>query len=246
MNTYVAVYSYKEHSRNIAKMLYLLYKTMLFSSLPRHHAILVTTGSRVETSTNLWNQLEELSPVHRYFNQTVLDIDTARQIISWAKSSYNDERVAIISFHTAGIPAQNALLKILEEPPRNTRFILITSNKSHLIDTVLSRVQLHEEIEDSKIDKDAELFLNTTPGMRMKLPHIVELLEKKDEEDRKDRESVREFILSLATILSKNKKIPANNNHVRETLSMASFSGDPSASGKALIEYLSLLLPQTA
>lgn len=212
----------------------------------------MTTGSRVEMSTNLWNELKRLSPVHRYFNQTVLDIETARQIISWAKSSYNDERVAIVSFHTAGIPAQNALLKILEEPPQNTRFILVTSNKSHLIDTVLSRVQLHEEKEYSKIHKDTELFLNTAPAMRMKLPYILGLLEKKDEEDRKDREAVREFILSLATVLTEKKKVNRDrsqsvyNHHITEILNTASFAADPSASGKALIEYLSLLLPQTA
>lgn len=224
---------------------------MLLSSLPRHHAILVTTANRVETSTDLWNELKKLSPAHKYFNQTVLDIETARQIISWAKSSYNDERVAIISFHTVGIPAQNALLKILEEPPQNTRFILITSNKSHLIDTVLSRVQLHEEKEYSKTYKDAKLFLATTPGMRMKLPYIMELLEKKDEEDRKDREAIREFILSLVTILREKKTKKGDgqsrhNHHITEILSAASFAADPSASGKALIEYLSLLLPQTA
>ena len=33
----------------------------------------------------------------------------------------------------------NALLKILEEPPSNTFFILITSNKEKIIDTILSR-----------------------------------------------------------------------------------------------------------
>lgn len=218
---------------------------MLFSSLPRHHAVLITTSSRESTSTSLWSEVTKLSPVHRYFNQTVLDIETARQIISWAKSSYNDERVGVISFHTAGIPAQNALLKILEEPPQNTRFILVTSNKSNLMDTVLSRVQLHEEKEESKIHTDAQLFLSTSPSLRMKLSCIVELLEKKDEGDRKDRESVREFILSLATVLSQNKKMSTDTNHIREILAMASYAADPSASGKALLEYLSLLLPQT-
>ncbi len=219
---------------------------MLLSSLPTHHAILVTTNDRIVVSTDLWNELKGLSPIHRYFNQTVLNIETAREIISWAKTSYNDERVGIISFHTAGIPAQNALLKILEEPPSNTRFILITSNKSHLIDTVISRVLLHEEKENLNIHKDAELFLSTNPTMRIKLPYIVKLLEKKDEEDRKDREAVRQFILNLAELLSQKKRRgdSLQNNHITETIAIASFASDPSASGKALLEYLSLLLPQ--
>ncbi len=35
----------------------------------------------------------------------------------------------------------NALLKILEEPPRNTSFVLVTDYKSHLLPTILSRCQ---------------------------------------------------------------------------------------------------------
>ena len=220
---------------------------MLLSSIPNHHAVLITTGDRVRVSTDLWKEFQNSSPAHRYFNQTILDIETAREILSWAKTPYNDKRVAIISFHTAGIPAQNALLKILEEPPSNTRFVLITTNKSHVIDTVISRVQLYEETEDSKIHTDAELFLKTVPSMRMKLPCVVKLLEKKDEEDRKDREAVREFILSLATLLPENTSDhrTSSNTYTKEILGMATFAADPSASGKALIEYLSLVLPQT-
>lgn len=37
--------------------------------------------------------------------------------------------------------SSNALLKILEEPPEKTHFILLTSNFSHLLPTVRSRVQ---------------------------------------------------------------------------------------------------------
>jgi DNA polymerase III, delta subunit len=227
-------------------MIYLDYKTMLLSSLPMHHAVLVLTNDRATSSAGLWDEIRTLSPAHKYFDQTVLDIETSREIISWAKNSYNDERIGIISFHTAGIPAQNALLKILEEPPLKTRFILITSNKDNLIETVLSRVQIHKNTNLIENHENAEIFLKTPPSLRMKLPYIVELLEKKDEGGRKDRESVREFILSLTKILSKKKGGIQDNSYVKEILTMASFASDPSASGKALLEYLSLLLPQTA
>ncbi len=35
--------------------------------------------------------------------------------------------------------AQNALLKVLEEPPKNTYFILIAENKAYFLDTIVSR-----------------------------------------------------------------------------------------------------------
>lgn len=215
---------------------------MKLSVIPAHHAVLLIHENREEISNSLWNELQEISPAHRFFNQTVLDIDTARNIITWANTPYNDEKIALISFHTASLPAQNAMLKVIEEPPVGVRFILLTSNKESLIETVLSRVQeIKSEGRKTKSD-DAEEFLNTNYSSRMKLPFVVSLLSKMDEDGRKDREQVRNFILSLAEVL-KNKK--AESKYILETLETASYASDSSASGKALLEYLSLLLPIT-
>lgn len=41
-----------------------------------------------------------------------------------------------------GIPAQNSLLKLLEEPPARTIFILVTNGLNHLLPTIVSRCQL--------------------------------------------------------------------------------------------------------
>lgn len=216
---------------------------MNLQDLPHHHAILITHPDRKDVATKLWTELEVLSPAHRLFAQTVLDIDGARQIISWAKSSYDGERIGLISFHTIGIPAQNALLKILEEPSEKTRFILVTSNKTNLIETVLSRLHQHE-LEDT-LDTTtgiAKLYLSTPPTQRMKLELITKLLARTDEEDRKDREAVRSFILSITDSLPTTKEYAP---YTAEVLEIASYAADPSSSGKALLEYLSLLLPQT-
>ena len=216
---------------------------MKLTDLPTHHAVLVVHNERDAYGVTLWDELQADSIAHRFFNQTVLDIDTARNIISWANTAYNDEKIALISFHTATLPAQNAMLKILEEPRIGVRFILLTSNKDNLIDTVLSRVlELKTNNEERLTNNDlyAEEFLRTVHISRIKLPFVIELLARMDEEGRKDREGVRAFILSIAEVLSKTKASP---RYVIETIQTASYASDPSASGKALIEYLSLLLP---
>lgn len=46
--------------------------------------------------------------------------------------------------------AQNALLKILEEPPDNTHIILATETKEALLPTILSRCQIFELEEEKK------------------------------------------------------------------------------------------------
>lgn len=215
---------------------------MTYSS--SHHAVLYVYNNRQEEAEKIWAELSKSSPAHRFFNQTVLDIDAAREITSWANTPYNDEKIALISFHTAGVPAQNAMLKVLEEPPQGVKFIIITSNKEHLLDTVLSRLEYvkGKGDEEKSIDKDAKIFLETSPTSRMKLPEVVSLLAQMDEEGRKDREAVRGFILSLSELLLRKN---AESKYILETLEVASYASDPSASGKALLEYLALLLPQT-
>lgn len=51
--------------------------------------------------------------------------------------------------------AQNALLKILEEPPKNVLFILTCDNKFHLLPTVLSRVTAFSVLSPDKDDRAA-------------------------------------------------------------------------------------------
>ena len=51
---------------------------------------------------------------------------------------------------------------------------------------------------------------------------------------------MKSFILSVVNVLQEKKSEP---RYITETLEIASYASDPSASGKALVEYLALLLP---
>lgn len=80
----------------------------------------------------------------------------------------------------------NALLKILEEPPENTFFILIATNKDELLDTIISRCcdfyfsKINKEkIKDYYKDfcnvDDIDLLINLTNGSIKKINNIIEL-----------------------------------------------------------------------
>lgn len=205
-----------------------------------HHALLYIAGDRKILSESLWNELA-FSPAHRLVDVTVLDIDTARSLITWAQTPYHEPKVAVVSFHTAGVPAQNAMLKMLEEPHPGVRFILVTTNEEQLLPTVLSRVQkMRTEVvqEDTALARE---FLSSKHEIRMSIPSIEKLLKQEDEEGRKDREAVRGFILSLLPVLREKKDTALLQ---QEVLEVASYAGDPSASTKGLVEYLALLLPR--
>ena len=69
-------------------------------------------------------------------------IDVVRQVISdvYVKPNEGEHKVYILgNAHCMSIPAQNALLKVLEEPPEYAVFILTAVSKSMMLETVLSR-----------------------------------------------------------------------------------------------------------
>ncbi len=59
---------------------------------------------------------------------------------AFIKPHESDSKVFIIDFaDTMNESSQNALLKVLEEPPKNTYFVLIAESKASLLPTVISR-----------------------------------------------------------------------------------------------------------
>ena len=66
--------------------------------------------------------------------------------------SEGDKKIYILkNSHNMNEQAQNALLKILEEPPEYVYFILVTESKSTMLDTILSRVCVYSLISDEEI-----------------------------------------------------------------------------------------------
>lgn len=74
--------------------------------------------------------------------QKTLRIDTVREFtrLVYRKAVLSPWKIFIINdAHTLNINAQNAMLKILEEPPAGTIFILIAAKKNLLLPTIISR-----------------------------------------------------------------------------------------------------------
>ncbi|MEI7482284.1 MAG: hypothetical protein WCK75_08030 [Elusimicrobiota bacterium] len=74
--------------------------------------------------------------------QKTLRIDTVREFTRYVyqKAVLSPWKIFIINdAHTLNTNAQNAMLKILEEPPPNTIFILIAAKKNLLLPTIISR-----------------------------------------------------------------------------------------------------------
>lgn len=85
-------------------------------------------------------------------------VDIVREIRNKAYIVPNEaERKVFIleNSHTMGVEGQNAILKILEEPPSYVNFILLCSSKSGFLPTVLSRATVYGLGQVTSADTDS-------------------------------------------------------------------------------------------
>lgn len=105
----------------------------------------------------------------------LFNIELARKAIAESLISSYDNKYIILYGKQFRIEALNALLKSLEEPPRNIVFIIITNNKANIIPTVISRLHIFSFKEDIKpkkiLDKLDYRNITEKDGIRLILKH---------------------------------------------------------------------------
>lgn len=85
-------------------------------------------------------------------------VEDAKAVIAEAYISEEDEKYILLGGNEFNIYSQNALLKILEEPPKNIIFILLSLSKSALLPTIRSRLPIQKERErKSTVSLDIDL-----------------------------------------------------------------------------------------
>ena len=100
-------------------------------------------------------------------NKKSIAVDQVRELRkeTFIKPHKADKRVFVIdNADTMNASSQNALLKVLEEPPESVMFVLIAENKAAFLDTVISRcvvlnVTDEDNVGNTKADLAAEEFL---------------------------------------------------------------------------------------
>ncbi|OGM28881.1 hypothetical protein A2801_02880 [Candidatus Woesebacteria bacterium RIFCSPHIGHO2_01_FULL_41_10] len=121
-------------------------------------------------------------------------IADVREVIHLAAQAFNNTAFILEDMQFASVEAQNALLKMLEEPTSDLTFILTTNNLHTILPTVRSRCSIIVASIDSVIENSEmiETFLSADIGERLQ---IVSSLTK--------REDAITFIQSLQVILTK-------------------------------------------
>jgi len=103
-----------------------------------------------EEIERLENELKPLRVVS--FFEENFKIEHAKLVTQEAYISEAATKYIIIAATEFTTVAQNSLLKLLEEPPVNIEFIIISPTKSNLLPTVRSRLPIHSQKQKHKVE----------------------------------------------------------------------------------------------
>ena len=130
------------------------------SNLP--HALLIAAeqgldgiGAADELANSEDSDVFYIKPAEK---KQIIAVEQVRSLIASLRTYADKRRVIIINdANLMSEAAQNALLKALEEPNKNTHFILVAENPKLLLDTIRSRCQLLQ-LHKTSPSQDAKLL----------------------------------------------------------------------------------------
>ncbi|MEZ4200441.1 MAG: hypothetical protein R3B69_02515 [Candidatus Paceibacterota bacterium] len=172
-------------------------------------------------------QTAGLDVVHIATGQFTIDDARRLKVASHTKSVASTEHAFIIAARTLTTEAQNALLKLFEEPPAGSAFYVVVPHESVLIPTLRSRFTTVERTvkEDTPVE-----FLELTYQDRLAL-----IAEKAKAKDQVWMDRV------LTTVATKHASLDAP---ALQSLALVErYLNNRGASRKMLLEELALALP---
>jgi len=110
----------------------------------------IVTSKIEETITTLEAKRNDERIVKVLEEDKAFGVDDAKEVIAKAYMASEETTVIILSAKVFSPVVQNKLLKVIEEPPKNKEFILITQSKSTILDTIRSRLPITVLSEDKE------------------------------------------------------------------------------------------------
>lgn len=176
-----------------------------------------------------------------------LSIDNSRKLkeLHTGRSFIEDnKRVFIIESNSITHEAQNALLKIFEEPNENSLFFLIMPSIEILLPTLKSRLFIikknHSE-GDTDLIKQGKEFLNMNIGEKIS---FVNELAKDISDEKKTKTDAIAFLSSLEKVIYENIDFSKITNEQKQGLNAIlkarDYMNDRSPSIKQLLEFVAV------
>jgi hypothetical protein len=203
---------------------------------PHHALVLEGAGSNAVTWAKEYikenfNLSSEANPDVQFIVQERFTIDEARTLKERASQSpLGPIQVFVIVSERILREAQNALLKLLEEPALHTHFILIVPSVTGLLSTVRSRVTYGGRLlENLQEETFAKTFAEATIGERIQM--LEPLIQSKNRVRARNVMDALEVYLHKQGVLEKRQAL-------REITFVKNYLTDTSSSLKMLLEHI--------
>jgi len=231
----------------------------------RHHAFVIEAEAEEGIAVaQAWVEGElgmnvKNSPDVVVLRYGLLTVDDARKVFEVAAGApfVGEHKVIIIAASRAYHEAQNALLKLFEEPPHGTYLFFVLPSLGGLLPTLRSRVQIlnvkgfvnpssDEGFTKPVISKAAEEFMKANKEKRSAL--IKKLTSGKDEEERRELRDEAIAIVNGIEAIAYQHRGDTLQQGVTSLLSdiatLRSHLYYRSAPVKMILEHLSLVIPK--
>ena len=180
-----------------------------------------------------------------YENMTIDDARELKTAHSMRPIGPLGKKIFIIRANNIGHEAQNALLKLFEEPAEYAHFFLIVPSAHILLPTVKSRMlqviqdsgdKIQEESQN-EIFKEAQVFVKLSPAKRLDVvKKIVEDISK----DKKTKQDAIIFLNAIQEVVYKGQGIQKGASALAAIEQARMYMNDRAPSIKMLLEYVAL------
>lgn len=169
-------------------------------------------------------------------------IDHAREIKDFQSESASEvgkKKIIILKTLSFSYPAQNALLKVFEEPREAVVIFLIMPDSTKLYPTLRSRLlgTIGEYAPHEALKKDAKKFLTGT--IKARLDFLKKFMDMESKAEMKKK--AMDFLDLLEEEFARRDSW-ADKDKVKDIYLVKKYIGDQGSSPKILLEHLAVLL----
>jgi len=220
----------------------------------RHHAFVIEAGVEegIERAQE-WAEKElgiraKANPDVIVLRYGLFSVEDARRVNAVAMQAplRGKDKVIIIAATRAYHEAQNAILKLFEEPVAHTYLFFILPTLGNMLPTLRSRVEVLAQgavgrSSRQAISTEAEEFLNDSKEKRSAM--IKKLTTGKDEEERREnRDKALAIVNGIEAVAYRSLTSIERTTLLEDVATLRGYLHDRSAPVKMILEHLSLVL----
>lgn len=201
-----------------------------------HHAYVFFADSLETATVPLQYKTQSVDVIH--LRSERFSIDDARELTrsSQLQAFEGDIRVFVIITNDIALEAQNALLKLFEEPPLHAQFYLVLKKTALLLPTLRSRLSVGDM--QHAHDPDEENLHFTSFASASHAERIARIADKTKE---KDTAWIEDIVRGCEVYTTKSSG--HKTAMLKATLFVRTYIGAKGSSAKMLLEELALTLP---